>query len=218
MSSKRVFNIKDMCEIQDILNEHTIFNWKQELNSNHFITAIIDELAEFLGSVNWSWWKKPKKLNEWNLKIEAIDILHFSLSILILRGMHLSFRDYVLCQNSKGRNYMIDIHGKLDHNVFASHTVVLLMTNNVYLYQLNDFLDSIGMTAEEVSALYIAKAELNFIRQSNGYKTGEYVKVIDGKEDNERLEEIVYSFLNNKLLSLNDVKRMVQEEFFTKSV
>lgn len=45
----------------------------------------------------------------------------------------------------------------------------------------------LGMTAEEFFDIYKKKLELNFKRQDEGYFTGEYEKVKDGKEDNEQI-------------------------------
>ena len=42
-----------------------------------------------------------------------------------------------------------------------------------------------------VPAYYIAKHTLNFIRQLSGYTDGSYKKIIDGKEDNELLHDVI---------------------------
>jgi hypothetical protein len=40
---------------------------------------------------------------------------------------------------------------------------------------------------------YVGKNVLNFFRQDHGYKDGSYIKVWQGREDNEHLVEIVKS-------------------------
>lgn len=211
---KRSLTAKEMCEIQDELNEYTLQNWKTKLNTNHFVVAIMDEISEFLGSVNWKWWAKRKEPNFWNLKIEAIDILHFALSIIILREIDKECTYLTFCYGNNRKNILVNVDGSLNHDEFAACSVVLMMNSKLYQQQVNDFLNCAGFTEEEVSALYIAKAELNRIRQSSGYKTGEYVKVVDGKEDNERLEEIVNHFLLKPDMDLDEVSVMVRKEFF----
>ena len=47
------------------------------------------------------------------------------------------------------------------------------------------------MTLDELFEIYIGKNVLNRFRQAHGYKSGEYHKVWDGREDNEHLAEIV---------------------------
>lgn len=70
------------------------------------------------------------------------------------------------------------------------------------------------LEGQELSALFVAKMELNRFRQSEGYKSGKYVKVRDGMEDNERLQPIVEEFLENKELTLGWVRKNVRDVFF----
>lgn len=46
-----------------------------------------------------------------------------------------------------------------------------------------------GLEAEEIIDLYKKKNALNWKRQKEGYKDGSYEKEIDGREDNEDLQE-----------------------------
>ena len=39
--------------------------------------------------------------------------------------------------------------------------------------------------------MYVGKNMLNVFRQKNGYKTGTYVKIWAGREDNQHLEELL---------------------------
>ena len=47
------------------------------------------------------------------------------------------------------------------------------------------------MTADELYRQYVGKNVLNFFRQDHGYKEGTYVKVWQGREDNEHLVEVM---------------------------
>ena len=47
------------------------------------------------------------------------------------------------------------------------------------------------MSAYELYRQYVGKNVLNFFRQDNGYKEGTYVKVWEGREDNEHLVEVM---------------------------
>ncbi len=47
------------------------------------------------------------------------------------------------------------------------------------------------MSADELYRQYVGKNVLNFFRQDNGYKEGTYVKVWEGREDNEHLVEVM---------------------------
>ena len=47
------------------------------------------------------------------------------------------------------------------------------------------------MTADSLYRSYVGKNSLNFFRQDHGYKDGSYLKVWDGREDNEYLVDII---------------------------
>lgn len=48
--------------------------------------AMTQELAEFRDSIPWKWWK-AQELDLQNAKVEAIDLMHFLVSIFQLLGM-----------------------------------------------------------------------------------------------------------------------------------
>ena len=52
---------------------------------------------------------------------------------------------------------------------------------------------SADMSFDELFRLYIGKNVLNFFRQNHGYKDGSYIKIWNGREDNEYLAEILAS-------------------------
>ena len=211
--TERHLTLTDMAKIQDTLNEYTVPNWRKELNSNDFKTAMFDEFAELLNSANFKWWKKSDTAPDmWNLKIEAIDILHFALSVYIINNTITGSAGIVFGEFNTDNAYMI-IDNRIDRNVFINKACNVLTSNNPV--DLDDLFDSLGLLAEEVSAIYTAKSELNFIRQTEGYKNGTYVKIQDGIEDNVRLQDLVEHFLNDSDCDLGDLREAVRGEFFT---
>ena len=209
----RHLTLREMAEIQTILNEYTVPNWRTELTSNDFKTAMFDEFAELLNSGSWKWWKhSDTPVDTWNLKIEAIDILHFALSIYICDNTINGSADLVLGEFNKPNAYMVN-DNKIDRNVFINKACAVLTSNNPVV--LDDFFDSVGLLSEEISAIYTAKSELNYIRQSAGYKNGTYIKIQDGVEDNVRLQDLVEDFLSDSDAGLTDLRDMVRSEFFT---
>jgi hypothetical protein len=50
---------------------------------------------------------------------------------------------------------------------------------------------AVDMSFDELYRHYVGKNVLNFFRQDHGYKAGTYVKVWDGREDNEHLTEVL---------------------------
>ena len=44
---------------------------------------------------------------------------------------------------------------------------------------------------EQLYRMYVGKNVLNFFRQDHGYKEGSYIKIWDGREDNEHLSDLL---------------------------
>ena len=49
--------------------------------------AMLSELAELIGEVNFKWWKNPKPVDETAVKGELVDLLHFLVSMCLKMGM-----------------------------------------------------------------------------------------------------------------------------------
>lgn len=49
--------------------------------------AMLSEMAELLNEVNFKWWKNPKPVDEYAVKEELVDILHFFVSMCLRAGM-----------------------------------------------------------------------------------------------------------------------------------
>jgi hypothetical protein len=49
----------------------------------------------------------------------------------------------------------------------------------------------IEMDFDQLYRMYVGKNVLNFFRQDHGYKDGSYIKVWQGREDNEHLAELL---------------------------
>jgi len=54
-----------------------------------------------------------------------------------------------------------------------------------------DLLHAAGMDFDDLYRQYVGKNVLNFFRQDHGYKEGSYIKLWQGREDNEHLVEIL---------------------------
>lgn len=209
----RTLTIEELKETQEKLNEFTLENWKDKLTKAHFNVAILDELGELAGSGRqWKWWKHGNSPDCWNEKIELIDILHFYLSKIILTEHN---NEMLLDTDTNTKSLIDNETGWFSHESLSEFAKIML-DDDVDVGYIYNIIDAVGMSIEEVMAIYTAKAELNFIRQESGYKDGSYVKVDDGIEDNQRLQIIVENFLNDDSLSLSDVKLNVRDEFFKK--
>lgn len=215
MLDKRILTFSDFMKMQDRINEITTTDWKGIRTKNEFKTAMFDEFAELLNSANFKWWKKGKEVDMWNMKIEAIDVLHFALSVYLLRSargnssLFEAFTSSVFGYSEVRTDPIIfnKQENKIDHNVFLNRALDMVCEDSPRYLQ--EFVCSLGFSVEELSAIYTAKVTLNEIRQLQGYKTGEYKKIRDSVEDNVLLKETVENFLNNKSLTLDFVQKNV---------
>lgn len=60
----------------------------QNMWLRNYALAMTQELAELVDSTNWKWWRtKVDLLDEQNIKVELVDILHFWVSACQVMGM-----------------------------------------------------------------------------------------------------------------------------------
>lgn len=225
MVMKREYSLADLMRIQNELNRAIDPEWIKNRSIEEFQVAIVDELAELLRSgVDFKFWKytDPSKFDDFNLSIEVVDIVHFYLSLLIMkhsRSYPSQAADFSMYETTFISNRPEWIFGslirepnKLNNEAFVALARDLLspIISRSVLFCL---IEASGMSAEKVSALYAAKAALNEIRSMSGYKNGTYKKVQDGIEDNERLEFIVEDFLSDSEKSLDNIREEVNRFF-----
>ena len=53
----------------------------------NYCRAMSQELAELTDSVPWKWWAKYQEFDKQNARVEAVDLLHFLVSITQVLGM-----------------------------------------------------------------------------------------------------------------------------------
>ena len=178
---------KKMVELQHQFNKQVAedyldknFNWN---------SAIIAESGELLDSLGYKWWKKQEPDME-NVKVEAIDLLHFVISEEIQRH-HRNFyksertnNEYILSMTIQ--NFEKDFAE--DNILIYEHFIELIDLLNYHRYSrlfiMKKIFEELNMRNEDVYISYITKNCLNQFRQDNGYKDGSYIKNWNGREDN----------------------------------
>ena len=162
---------------EDYLDKN--FNWN---------SAIIAESGELLDSLGYKWWKKQEPDME-NVKVEAIDLLHFVISDILQlnynyeESLEASFIDETISEFEE--SFTSDIYEKEfeDEDLFG--LVNILNYNEIPRFAtLKIMFKKLDMSNEDVYIAYITKNCLNKFRQDNGYKDGSYIKNWNGKEDN----------------------------------
>jgi hypothetical protein len=160
-----------------------------------YLRAVVVEGAEAMEHRGWKWWKKQTCDLE-QLRMELVDIWHFTLSHILLehRGDANASLEVLLQRESAdavefdGKRYelaQLDLIEKLELNIG------LAAARRISLPLFEALLKDCGMDWKELFCQYVGKNVLNFFRQDHGYKDGSYRKLWQGREDNEHLVEIM---------------------------
>lgn len=231
----RSLNLLQLVEKQEELNDLYVPGWRAVLSPAHYFCQCIDEASEFFGSgIEYKWWKDvdQSKYDEWNAKIEVTDILFFSASIISLstHNSHAA-RDFMASTKLESHHdadeasFIKKGTNKLNHDAvgrtFADLSKLAFTFNSPVTTPIvslvSRIVGSMNFSPEELSAMYCAKYALNKFRISSDYKSGRYLKVVDGVEDNQRLKAVVDRFLANEEMTLADVEEEVTSMFFVSS-
>lgn len=189
-----------------------------------YLRAVVVEGAEAMEHHGWKWWKKQDC--DWaQLRMELVDIWHFILSASIqsklgniaqakaemqaelgqhAKSVQFDNQSYVLAQ--------MNLLEKLDL------LVGLAAARRTSLALFEALLHDCDMEWNDLFKQYVGKNVLNVFRQDHGYKAGTYIKIWDGREDNEHLVEVLevadldsanvrdelYSSLKARYLSLSN--------------
>lgn len=201
--------LKALAELQDGLNSMIDPNWRTVRSLDNWALAITMESAELLDSYPWKWWKNIHATPDFdNIKIELVDILHFSLAgtmqtsateqnkLPAALGKQLEDAFTPFVSTSEGTvaavNNMVYLPLSRTDNAIASFRNVIQLSN---AYRFDVITEAIICAAEDLDfnlvAYYVAKHTLNYIRQLGGYRSGTYVKVNDGVEDNVLLHNCI---------------------------
>lgn len=227
--------IKELIRMQDELNTMIDYNWKELRTNKQLSIAIFTEVAELIESLPWKWWKNTT-INYQNIKTEIIDIWHFVLSILTRNS-----DDYTLVISALNRvNYEVkDI--KEDYYIIVDTTIKLLneikkldkesLFNGFTFYRINIYTNILNLLLEltayfgldlvnDIYVNYIVKHTLNKFRLHNGYKTGTYQKVINGKEDNEIIFELAKKIIESEvnLFEVPDILYKTFERYYNEQL
>ena len=186
-----------MLEMQDAMNARVNPDWRSA--GNAWYRAIWTECAEMLDHYGWKWWKHQQPDLE-QVQLELVDILHFAMS------------DYLL-QDDDNHAVAARIEAELSKpnpgdDIRASIELMAQSTIAQKSMHFSDFatvMNLIEMNFDALYRSYVGKNVLNFFRQDHGYKDGSYIKVWQGREDNEHLVEVVNQLDSNDSSFRDDV-------------
>jgi len=198
--------IKLMLQMQDEMNRKVTEDWLTR--GFEWYRAIWIECGELMDHHGWKWWKKQDPDIE-QVKLEIIDIWHFGLSMLL--------------EASNDHDVLIDTIAD-DFNYTAPSTVPLLEAVETFATttladrtfspsKFKSLMDAAGMSVNDLYVGYVGKNTLNLFRQDFGYKEGTYVKVWDGREDNEHLVEGAQTLDTSALSFRDDLYNFLKERY-----
>jgi len=204
--------LTEMFKLQQKLNDDTNgLDWEKGYNKHDRIInwrrCIYMECAELIDSFNWKHWKDINIEPDWdNITIELVDIWHFVMSLGLedyknnklgsiddLVGFVVDtryFDDFCTDAIAPDSSEALSIINNIEHMMKDT----LLQEN--FSKITDDFFSSAiacGLSIETLYKYYLGKNILNGFRQDHGYKEGTYIKVWNGKEDNDVMMTILDS-------------------------
>lgn len=194
-SQARYAMLQTMAQMQDEHNTLVHAQWRTQ--GYAYYRAIWVECAEMLDHFGWKWWKRQDgDLDQ--VKLELVDIWHFALSELLRQDrLEDSVADALFAVDaapataSENKNQQEQKQEERFRLAIEALAEACLRTRSFELQPFVDAMAALPMTLDELFALYIGKNVLNGFRQNNGYKSGEYRKLWQGREDNEHLIEVL---------------------------
>ena len=180
--------VATMAEMQEHHNRNVHPRWREQ--DYAYYRAVWVECAELLDHFGWKWWKLQRpELDQ--VKLEIVDIWHFGLSDLMRAdALDVSVAELLLDAvprgdaepSSGGEAFRLAVEdlaaATLDRRSFAMAPFV-------------EVLKTLPLPLDELFRMYVGKNVLNNFRQDHGYKTGQYRKLWQGREDNEHLVELL---------------------------
>lgn len=191
-----------MLRLQDKTNRRLAEDWKQRDWS--FKLAAKVEAAELADHLSYKWWRL-KKPDMPQARMEVVDIWHFVLSALLRDEPNKATPSLI----ADTFHYAGD---KRAQPQTPEEAVLFFMAATDAYGMLKAFVglcDAVGLPFVDLYFQYVGKAALNRFRWNNGYADGTYVKIWDGREDNEWLTEILNQ--NAASLVLKEPDDMLKE-------
>jgi len=172
-----------MLQLQDDMNTKVHPQWREQGFAWH--RAIWVELAEMLDHYGWKWWKHQSPDLE-QVHLELIDIFHFGLSARLVSGQAVE----QIAAEIETDLAQVEAQETFAETVEAM-VAATLATKNFDVKTFAGLMQLTDLSFDELFRHYVGKNVLNFFRQDHGYKTGEYIKVWNGREDNEVLMDVL---------------------------
>ena len=169
--------LNTMLTLQDGMNRKVNPQW---LSANYaYLRAAMIESVEGIEHHGWKWW-------------------HFALSSIIIQFEgDIEQSSSTIAQQLASNTSSVTFDGKdydftrLDILDNLQLMAGLCAANRFDVPLFIKIVEQAEMNADELYRQYVGKNVLNFFRQDNGYKEGSYLKLWNGREDNEHLVDVL---------------------------
>lgn len=184
-----------MLELQDGMNSKVNPEWIAA--NNDWYRAIQVEGVEAIEHHGWKWWKK-QDCDLAQLRMELVDIWHFILSAAIqLKHGNIALTKMEMQAELHLRQKSVQFDNQ--YYVLSQLTLLekldlmvgLAAAKRSSLALFESVLHDCDMEWNDLFKQYVGKNVLNVFRQDHGYKAGTYLKIWNGREDNEHLVEVL---------------------------
>lgn len=178
--------IEQLLEAQDFLNsQYDCPEWRTK--GHPFADYIWIETGELLNHDGSIFHYRKQLRDTEQVKLELVDILHFGLSVLLMRSATAKTAANMVAGAEKPSG---DVH----ENAVAKYARDLAKAatkGSFDLFWFTKLCGACGFSFSEIAEAYFIKYTLNRFRINHGQTRGEYTKVwADGREDNEHLMEL----------------------------
>ncbi|MYD96980.1 MAG: dUTP diphosphatase [Gammaproteobacteria bacterium] len=195
-----------MAALQRRHNEQVHPRWEKQ--GYEYYRAVWVECAELLDHFGWKWWKRQDSDLD-QVRLEIVDIWHFGLSELLRRNeVDLALAGRLRAALTDDDSSLPDFRVAVEELARSS-----LASKGFDIEAFAAVMRALPMSFDELYEIYVAKNILNAFRQDHGYKTGDYIKVWNGREDNEHLSEILRELDPRAKSFATDVGRALAERY-----
>jgi dimeric dUTPase (all-alpha-NTP-PPase superfamily) len=205
MNQFTIQQMQELLEAQANLNvKYSGAGWKEDIPMSSLGAATMAELGELLESstrigdnkVGWKWWKTYLDNDTNNIKVEIVDMVHFTLSMLIkaygttdevLDVYKTNFSEATDPGIQPPMEYILTSTSGFVMNSFCFDYNGFIID---FIYLIDSFSNFNGLSVDEMFDIYMKKNKLNHKRVDGGYKENKYKKYDEnGREDNEDMFE-----------------------------
>ena len=179
--------LTQMFSMQDKLNAAINAGWITD-DSQDWFTAVLVEGAEMVDHYGWKWWKHQTP-DIAQVQLELVDIWHFLMSAEIRNYPEMNIEQAIEASVAKWQQAFEQPSEKKAFLGLAKKLVGKAAIDEMPYREFCLLMTSVDFDFADLYKWYIGKNVLNYFRQDHGYKDGSYIKVWQGREDNEYLAD-----------------------------